>query len=77
MDPGDAVAAQVLERGAELGPPLPAELGATLYGEPLGEGPVPLLLLPSKRLVRRVKMNIINEKMSEMLRERYAVEDDN
>jgi hypothetical protein len=59
----------------ELRPSVPAQLSATLYGEPLGEGSVPLLLLPSKRTIRRVKMNIINEKMREVLKERYAVED--
>ena len=60
----------------ELRPSLPAELSATLYGEPLGDGPVPLLLLPSKRAVRRVKMARINVKMSAKLKKRYAVEDD-
>lgn len=60
----------------ELGPPLDAQLSATLYGEAVGAAPVPVLLLPSKKMVRKVQMRLINEQMRAELKERYAFEDD-
>ena len=42
-----------------------AQIACTLYGEPVGGGPVPVLLLPSKKLLRRVAMAEINKGMSE------------
>ena len=42
-----------------------ARLVVELYGEPVGDEPVPVMLLPSKRLRRRVAMAEINKSMSE------------
>ena len=69
---GDALPKErFLESGTALrrrGAPVDAELRATLYGEPVGVGTVPVLLTPSKRLRRRVRMAEINAQMSEALR---------
>lgn len=51
----------------EDGAPVQAELAATLYGRELGGGRVPVVLGPSKRLKKRVKMAEINVTMSETL----------
>ena len=58
----------------ELGPPLPAQLSASLYGEPLGT--VPVLLLPTQAYIRRLKLRKINKDMSVVFKERFAMEDD-
>jgi len=59
-----------------IGGHINAELSAELYGRPLGKGPVPVKLLPSKRLRRRVEMQMLNRELSEKLKERYAMEED-
>jgi hypothetical protein len=67
---GDAVPRErFLLQPHELGEPVLAHLNATLYGEEIGGGPVPLLLLPSKRLRRRAKMAEINLEMASRLRD--------
>jgi len=73
---------QAVERGRFLesatklrpdGAPVLATLAATLYGEPVGGGAVPVLLMPSKRLKQRVAMARINEEMrSELAASREA-----
>ena len=50
------------------GAPVAAELRATLYGQEVGDGSVPVVLLPSRRLRRRVKMAEINATMQQALR---------
>ena len=54
----------------EVGPPVDAELAATLYGERIGDGPVPVLVQASKRRRRHAKMAEINRYMSAQLRAR-------
>ena len=49
------------------GAPVDATLRAALFGEPVGES-VPVLLTPSRRLQRRVKMAQINASMQDALR---------
>jgi hypothetical protein len=70
---GQAIpAADFLRPGSEeeLGDPLSLEVSATLYGEPLGEGAVPVRVLPSKRRKRLAALAAINRAMSAKLRER-------
>ena len=63
---GDALPRErFLASPSQLGEPVPAQIACTLYGEPVGGGPVPVLLLPSKKLLRRVAMAEINKGMSE------------
>jgi len=45
-------------------------VSATLYGEPLGEGAVPVRVHPSKRRKRLAALAAINRAMSAKLRER-------
>ena len=58
-----------LKPGGAEGPTVESELRAALYGQEVGGGGVPVLLAPSKRLKRRVKIAEINETMSEALRQ--------
>ena len=70
---GQAIpAADFLRPGSEeeLGDSLSLEVSATLYGEPLGDGAVPVRVHPSKRRKRLAALAEINRAMSAKLRER-------